>query len=276
MLTGPPPEVSAQPSVTAPSDRDDARPAHLRTVLAAGCGVLLLAGCTAGAASPVPLLAPLTPTSSATAASASASANKAIPAPSAGGWQLNGSARIFAGTLGLTTARVSSAGSAIWPHPLRGITSLNASFDVQMGGGTGADGVTFALIDARMGRSTSLGDVGGGLGWAGIPGKAIALDTFQNPGDPSYNGVGLVTGFIPHRPDRLTWADSAAAIPPLRNGIRHVSVTVDHELLTVTVDRAVAFTALLALPKKLLVGFTAATGARTDRHVVSHVAITAG
>ena len=246
---------------------------YTRTVLGAACAlILLLAGCSTGATSKSApagaLIAPVT--------TVAPPAGRAIPAPSGGKWRLNGSASLSAGSVVLTRTRLKTAGSAIWPHTLRGITSLSASFDVQMDGGTGADGLTFAMINATVGRSTALGKVGGGLGWAGIPGAAIALDTFQNPGDPSYNDIGLVTGFNPERPDQLTWVDSAAAIPQLRHGIRHITVVVVHGSLTVTVGAAVAFTAPLALPKNLLVGFTAATGARTDRHVVSNVNITAG
>ncbi len=258
-----------------------------RTVLSAAGGlIVLLAGCTAGVGSPSMSTSADSPVVISTATSAlaapapattttAAAPSHAIPAPSGGKWQLNGSATLSAGSVVLTTARIRTAGSAIWPHPLRGITSLSASFDVQMDGGTGADGATFAMINASTGRSTSLGKIGGGLGWAGIPGRAVAFDTFQNPGDPSYNDVGLIKGFNPEQPDQLTWADSATAIPRLRGGIRHITVVVEHGLLTVTVDAAVAFTAPLALPAKLLVGFTASTGARTDRHVVSNVNITA-
>lgn len=65
-------------------------------------------------------------------------------------------------------------------------------------------------------------------------------------------------------------------MPPLRKGIHHITVVVDHGQLTVTVAGAVAFTARLARPKNLLIGFTGANGARTDRHVVSNVNIAAG
>lgn len=282
------PSSAVHPPLPTPTESGGqyaARRARGRTVLGAAGGlIVLLAGCSVGAGSPSTSTSAGSPvvTSTATSAlaaptttTAAAAPGHAIPAPSGGKWQLNGSAKLSAGSVVLTTARIRTAGSAIWPHPLRGITSLSASFDVQMDGGTGADGATFALINASTGRSTSLGKIGGGLGWAGIPGRAVAFDTFQNPGDPSYNDVGLIKGFNPEQPDQLTWADSATAIPQLRGGIRHITVVVEHGLLTVTVGAAVAFTAPLALPATLLVGFTAATGARTDRHVVSNVDITA-
>ena len=58
---------------------------------------------------------------------------------------------------------------------------LAASFTAQMGGGTGADGLTFSLIDSGKNGSTSVGTGGGGLGLDGLAGGiGVALDTYQN------------------------------------------------------------------------------------------------
>lgn len=266
MLALPPRQVPVFPPSNAPDPDRTAtvRPRPWKALGAVCALVVALAGCRAVAST-----APATK-----AAPAAAVTGRPVRAPLAG-WRLNGSARLSAGGLVLTTAgRRMTAGSAIWPHTLRAITSLHVSFDVLVAGGSGADGTTFAMINARTGRPTSLGAVGGGLGWAGIPGRAVALDTFQNPGDPSYNDIGLVSGSTAARPDRLTWGKWNADVPPLRNHTRHVTVAVASGVLTVTIDGATALTASLALPNKLLVGFTAANGARSDRHVVSNVTIT--
>jgi hypothetical protein len=247
------------------------------------CGLVCLSGCTSGgtlghtsAKTSAATVLAKPPVAPAVVALASPSA-VGIPAPSAGGWRLNGSARLVAGTVVLTQAgRPMTAGSAIWPHRLTSSRALHAAFDVTTGGGTGADGLTFAVIDARTGKPTSLGHTGGGLGWAGVPGIAVAMDTFQNTGDPSFNAIGLVQGFHHLHPNRLTWAKADVGIPPLRNNTRRITVGLQHGVLTVTVDGAAALSASVTLPRAFLIGFTAANGARTDRHVVSHVAITTG
>jgi len=102
--------------------------------------------------------------------------------------------------------------------------------------GSGADGLTLTILDAAAGGPSALGSIGGGLGWSGIPGFAVAFDTFQDPGDPSYNSVGLVTGWNPAKADRLVCSSAATAVPLLRDNLRHIAVRADQGVLTVTVD----------------------------------------
>ena len=105
------------------------------------------------------------------------------------GWRVagGGSATMVGDTLQLTDARTKRyAGSAFWPHRLSGAGTLTATFDEVIEGGSGADGLTLTILDAAAGRPSALGSIGGGLGWSGIRGFAVAFDTFQDPGDPSY------------------------------------------------------------------------------------------
>ena len=91
--------------------------------------------------------------------------------------------------------------------------------------GSGADGLTLTILDAAAGGPSALGSIGGGLGWPGIPGFAVAFDTFQDPGDPSYNSVGLVTGWNPAkaRPRRIAW--SVRVLPQRLRCYATISVT---------------------------------------------------
>src|ERR1039457_3624619 len=66
-------------------------------------------------------------------------------------------------------------------------------FDALLENGTGADGLTFALLNAASG-APGLGASGGGLGFSGNSGVAVALDTYQNSQNPSANFVGVATG----------------------------------------------------------------------------------
>lgn len=63
------------------------------------------------------------------------------------------------------------------------------SFNVFLGCDiTGADGIVFILQP----NSTGIGKMGGGLGFESIvPSIGILLDTYQNPGDPSYDHINI-------------------------------------------------------------------------------------
>lgn len=98
------------------------------------------------------------------------------------------------GLLQLTDAATkNSAGSAFWPTAV-GSSDLDVTFDAAIDSGTGADGLMLALANPAKGTlPTAVGAVGSGLGWWGISGIAVALDTHQTTGAPSNNFVGVAT-----------------------------------------------------------------------------------
>lgn len=56
----------------------------------------------------------------------------------------------------------------------------------------GADGLTLTLANPAAGATpNAVGGVGGRLGFGGIPGVAVALDTYKSGADPSRNFVGI-------------------------------------------------------------------------------------
>jgi len=57
------------------------------------------------------------------------------------------------------------AGLAYYPTPVPG-AGVTATFDALLENGTGADGLTFALVNAASGKPV-LGGYGGGLGFSG-------------------------------------------------------------------------------------------------------------
>ena len=120
-----------------------------------------------------------------------------VASPTAGSWQLNGSAQLNSTgsppNLELTPATSYEAGSAFDPVPV-GAVGITASFDAFIGGGSGADGLTFTLADAGSTQPTALGVNGGGEGFSGINGTAVSLDTWQNSVNPSNNFVGIADG----------------------------------------------------------------------------------
>ncbi|WP_426404766.1 choice-of-anchor D domain-containing protein [Streptomyces sp. R-07] len=195
-----------------------------------------------------------------------------VPTPGAGGWKLNGSARISGNDLQLTQATASQRGSAVWPVPVL-TDGLKASFTTVIGGGTGADGLTFSLLDPARTTPSALGGVGGGLGYVGLPGVAVAFDTFKNPGDPSANFVGIATG---GSGSALTYASTTSSVPDLRSGTHTVAVSVTGKTVTLSVDGTQRLrTTVAALTPTALLAFTGGSGSITDIHAVRGASITA-
>ena len=199
---------------------------------------------------------------------------KGIPAPPAGGWTINGNASLSGSTLVLTPATSGQRGSAFWPTAVSS-QSLTINFDAAIGGGSGADGLTLALASPSAGATaSSLGASGGGLGFAGIPGIAVALDTYRNAANPSANFVGITSG-AGQAVDLLNWLATSSSVPPLRGTPHHVTVTVLQGLMTVAIDGVTYLSTFVTLPANVLVGFTGGSGGLTDSHAVSNVSISA-
>jgi hypothetical protein len=191
------------------------------------------------------------------------------------GWQLNGSAVREGGTLVLTKASDGGvAGSGFHTMSLAS-SPLDVSFDFTIDGGTGADGLALVLADASVAAPTSLGNAGGGLGFAGIRGIAVAFDTYKNGVNPSANFVGVADGPAGAN-DLLHWLATSTAVPPLRDQKHQARVRADGSKLFVDVDGKRILTVDIVLPPRVLVGFTGANGGLTDRHAVANVSIAGG
>jgi predicted lipoprotein with Yx(FWY)xxD motif len=189
----------------------------------------------------------------------------AIPSPG-GDWTVNGSAQLIGTTLRLTTVAKGASGSAVYSQPLPG-NGLHATFTASMGGGSGADGLTFAMLDAAKATTSSRGASADKLGFGGLPGVAVALDTFPS------QSVGIVTG---QTKTGLVYAAKTTKVPNLRRGTHVIGVTVTGSRIAVTIDGKSAVTASVTLPSRVLAAFTGATGGQDDRHEVSGVTIGSG
>jgi hypothetical protein len=207
-----------------------------------------------------------------TGSGASPPSGRSAVAPPGGGWRLNGSAQMSVSSLQLTPAAPSLAGSAVYPVPVPS-DGLTAQFTAQIGGGTGGDGLTFSLLNPATSSPRSLGGTGWKLGFGGLSGVAVVLDTVKNAGDPSSNFIGIATGV---NGSSLAFAQTNSQIPPLRQGSHTVGVSVSGETITVTLDGTQYLSATVSLPPQVLVAFTGSTAIKTDVHTVSGVAITAG
>ena len=130
------------------------------------------------------------------------------------------------------------SGTAFWPTPVN-TEGLTASFTATIGGGgaQGADGMTLVLADPST-SPTAVGYYGGGLGFSGIKGIAVCIDTYQTGSDPSSNFVGISNGPVSSSvPDQLNWLATQTVVPDLR-GTNSFTVTLDDGVLTVNMDGA--------------------------------------
>jgi predicted lipoprotein with Yx(FWY)xxD motif len=202
---------------------------------------------------------------------AAPSAGVAVPSPG-GGWTLNGSAQMSGTTLRLTRAVNGQSGSAVYYQPLAS-NGLHAQFTSSIGGGNGADGMTFSLLDATKAAPSSLGGGGGLLGFGRLPGVAVTLDTYRDAGYPSANFIGIATG---SSATGLTFAATSTAVPNLRGGSHHIGVTVTGSAIAVTVDGKQYLSARVTLPPTVLAAFTGGTGGLNDAHAVSGVSVSSG
>ncbi|MHA3704869.1 choice-of-anchor D domain-containing protein [Jatrophihabitans sp. YIM 134969] len=196
-----------------------------------------------------------------------------VPGPAAGGWQANGAATQSGGDTVLTPAESSLAGDVVLPTPLTP-AGLHVRFTAEISGGGGADGMTFALLDAATSTASSIGNSGGALGFAGLTGYAVTLDTYQNGSDISDNFTGIARSGPDTVSDEVTYLKQKQVPTPLTAGTHTVDVTVAAAALTVAVDGTVSYSAPVTLPDRVLLAFTAGTGGLTDQHVVRDVVIT--
>jgi hypothetical protein len=159
-----------------------------------------------------------------------------------------------AGTAFQTTATVSS-------------DAINIAFSFYVSGGSGADGISLTALDAD--RMTSfVGGTGGGIGYFGLPGWSVEIDTYYNSvhNDPT-TGDHVSVHVDGDVAAPLVWAE----LPEMEDGAWHLGeVEVVGTHITVRIDGVTYIDAevpaLDAFPA--YVGFTAATGAATNYHLI--------
>jgi legume-like lectin family protein len=209
-----------------------------------------------------------------------------VPGPASSSWQLNEFAKIVDGALELTPGiddmNGHERGTAFWPTALAS-DGLAIEFDAEIiPTRFQGDGMTLALADVAAGaKPTDFGDSGGGLGYTsapcctGVKGIAVALDTSKNANDPSGNFLGVATG---GQIDRMTWAATKTDGVPKWVGSKHrIGVTIAANALTVSIDGTEILhttAGMPAIPKQVLVGFTAANGSNKSKHLVTSLVVT--
>jgi Abnormal spindle-like microcephaly-assoc'd, ASPM-SPD-2-Hydin/PQQ-like domain len=202
---------------------------------------------------------------------------QALPPPG-GGWSFNSSAQMSGSAAELTRAAPDEAGSVVYPVAVP-TSGLTVTFTAELSGGSGADGMTFALLDPATSTATSVGGDASGDGFAGLGGVAIGLDTDLAPGyGVNSNYVYLAEGTAGST--TLSTLGEAKAIPSLRPGPDSLTVQIVPEsgadLVTVWLDGGrIIQQSVTNLPSTALLAFTGGTGTGTDIHLVRDVAISA-
>ncbi len=150
-----------------------------------------------------------------TGATANTSQLNACPVPQSGPVPARGATP---GYLQLTDASASKAGAVFYNRPIPARAGVDATFELYQYGGTGADGITFFLVDGAT-QLTATGGLGGSLGYAqrynevGIVGGylGIGFDVFGNFfGDGENRGKGCPDG--QHSPTAASGAIAANAV----------------------------------------------------------------
>jgi len=185
-------------------------------------------------------------------------------------YYLNGSAVLSAGAVRLTPAESSQTGSLVFDAAVsRPMSWFSASFDFRIGGGSGAEGLSFSAFDADV---YSPLDVFGESG-PGAASLSVEFDTYDSGGendnhlDLLFNGVSLGSYDPTFDLNNNQW--------------HHASVVFDGEAATVTLtpnggSPEVAYDAVPVpdyVPFPSLYGFGARTGGSADAHWVDNVLI---
>lgn len=191
---------------------------------------------------------------------------------------LNGSAVVASGEVRLTSTAANLIGTAIRP-PLSTLpmTKFTAIFDLRIGAGSGADGMSFAAFDAaRFNTNTLFSEEGPGslnhVQPTGTGMLTVQFDTYDNGGGEGENTIEVMHNGVTL--GRYT--------PPFDledNVTRRVRVDFDSGMISVHLTNAqgtvyTAFDELMVpayQPFVALFGFGARTGGLTNEHVVDNV-----
>lgn len=182
-------------------------------------------------------------------------------------WNFEGTARWDAasGWVELTAPLTDQAGTAFQTSATVDALNVSIAFAFYVSGGSGADGLSVTALDAD--RMTSfVGGSGGGIGYDGLPGWSLEVDTWYN-GDRDPTGEDHLALLIDGGTSPVVWA----TLPEMEDSAWHtMALTVTDGWLSVDVDGTNYINQdvpeLTTFPA--YVGFTAATGAATNYHLV--------
>ncbi|MCF6345060.1 MAG: PEP-CTERM sorting domain-containing protein [Thiomicrorhabdus sp.] len=168
----------------------------------------------------------------------------------------------------LTPNKKWQKGSAFTNMSFENVGSFSAEFDIKMGWGSEADGLTFAWVTDPNASTTG----GGNLGFTGMTGYAVEFDTYRNSWDSgSSNHVAVIQNSASNA---LIQEDVDFNLSS--NSYRHVHIDFDNGDISVNIDGETFiddFTIENYQADDFYFGFTAATGGKTDWHKVRNFSL---
>jgi hypothetical protein len=190
-------------------------------------------------------------------------------------WHFEGSARYDSnnGYVELTAPITGQSGTAFQTASAVPADNVVIDFDFFVSGGSGADGISLTALDTN--RMTSfVGQSGGGIGYQGLPGWSIEVDTYDNGiGNDPTSADHVSFHFDGNVYNPVAWS----ALPEMEDGqwhrlvaevvAPHVRVEIDG---VVYIDQDIAGN--YAFPA--YVGFTGATGSLTNYHLIDSLIVT--
>jgi hypothetical protein len=188
-----------------------------------------------------------------------------IPAPTASGWTRNGFAALDGTDLYLTREADGFGAGSSWFGTAQATDGLDVTFEVEMSGGTGADGITFALADPAT-ASSFVGAGGGDLGLVGCTSVALALDT----------GAGSRARVVTTDADSMDTVATYGGALTLRPAPVTVRVRYEDGAMSAWIDGVNIFdTVAVTATANARVGWTGSNGGLTDDHIVRDAQFTA-
>ncbi|WMI33664.1 hypothetical protein SEA_PATELGO_31 [Streptomyces phage Patelgo] len=181
-----------------------------------------------------------------------------IPGITDSGWHPAGQAVFVGSEIYLTSAGGGFGGGALWYGTAQASDSIDVTFELEMSGGTGADGITFAFADSATSNSF-VGGGGGDLGLVGVNSTAVAFAS--SPGE--------VVKIVTTTASTMTTVVSTTA--DVRPGPISVRVRYNGTKLTVWIDGSQVFDQTITIPTNSKIGFTAANGGSDDNHIIRNV-----
>lgn len=184
-----------------------------------------------------------------------------IPSPLEPGWTFNGFAERHAQDLHLTHAADGFGAGTIWYDTVQPTDGLDVTFEMEMSGGTGADGICFALADPTT-LATFVGGGGGDLGLVGATATALALDT----------GAGSRARIVTTDATTMTAVATYGGALTLRPAPVTVRVRYADGALSAWIDGTQIFDAVTVTASATArIGWTGSNGGANDDHIIRSV-----
>lgn len=188
-------------------------------------------------------------------------------------WQFEGTANWDSNinVVELTKPLVNSAGTAFSTATTVNAENVEIEFQFFVSGGSGADGFSLTALDVN--RMTGfVGSTGGGIGYGGLPGWSIEVDTYYNGHDPTSQDH-IAFSFDGDVTNPVVWS----ALPEMEDNQWHtmkVIVAAPHILAQVDGVTYLDTTVSGNLNFPAYIGFTAGTGSLTNFHLIDSLTVT--